>query len=121
MPSRSLRNALEGILGYSELPLVSATYNGCTLSSIVDAQTTFVIDDMVKVLSWYDNETGYPTAWWTWPPWLELSCKQTPQSAASAMRPQGPWRPSRKGVNVWNHAVPLIAGNWKMYKTGRKR
>ncbi len=50
---------LKGILGYSELPLVSTDYNGCTLSSTVDAQTTYVIDSMVKVLSWYDNETGY--------------------------------------------------------------
>jgi glyceraldehyde 3-phosphate dehydrogenase len=50
---------LSGILGYSELPLVSCDYNGCRLSSTVDAATTHVIDDMVKVLSWYDNETGY--------------------------------------------------------------
>jgi glyceraldehyde 3-phosphate dehydrogenase len=35
------------------------TYNGCPLSSIFDAQTTYVLDDMVKVLSWYDNEVGY--------------------------------------------------------------
>jgi len=50
---------LSGILGYSELPLVSTDYNGSSLSSIVDAATTYVIDDMVKVLSWYDNESGY--------------------------------------------------------------
>jgi glyceraldehyde 3-phosphate dehydrogenase len=53
--------ALKGILGYSEAPLVSSDFNGCALSSIVDAPTTYVIDDMVKVLSWYDNETGYST------------------------------------------------------------
>jgi len=51
--------ALSGILGYSELPLVSIDYNGSTLSSIVDGPTTYVVDNMVKVLSWYDNETGY--------------------------------------------------------------
>lgn len=51
--------ALKGILGYSELPLVSTDYNGCSLSSTVDAPTTYVVDNMVKVLSWYDNETGY--------------------------------------------------------------
>lgn len=51
--------ALSGILGYSEAPLVSTDFNGCTLSSIVDGPTTYVIDDMVKVLSWYDNEVGY--------------------------------------------------------------
>jgi glyceraldehyde 3-phosphate dehydrogenase len=50
---------LAGILGYSEAPLVSSDYNGCALSSIVDAGTTYVVDNMVKVLSWYDNETGY--------------------------------------------------------------
>ncbi|MDO9262416.1 MAG: type I glyceraldehyde-3-phosphate dehydrogenase [Desulfosalsimonadaceae bacterium] len=52
-------NSLAGILGYSELPLVSSDFNGCTLSSIVDAPTTYVIENMVKVLSWYDNEAGY--------------------------------------------------------------
>ncbi len=53
--------ALSGILGYSEAPLVSADFNGSPLSSIVDAPNTYVIDNMVKVLSWYDNETGYST------------------------------------------------------------
>jgi glyceraldehyde 3-phosphate dehydrogenase len=53
--------SLSGILGYSEAPLVSADFNGCPLSSIVDAPTTHVIGDMVKVLSWYDNECGYST------------------------------------------------------------
>ncbi len=52
---------LKGILGYSELPLVSSDFNGCTLSSIVDAPNTYVVDDMVKILSWYDNEAGYAT------------------------------------------------------------
>jgi glyceraldehyde 3-phosphate dehydrogenase len=54
-------DALKGILGYSEAPLVSADFNGCALSSIVDAPNTYAIDDMVKVLAWYDNETGYST------------------------------------------------------------
>jgi len=52
---------LKGILGYSEVPLVSIDYNGCVLSSTVDAPTTYVIENMVKVLSWYDNEVGYST------------------------------------------------------------
>jgi glyceraldehyde 3-phosphate dehydrogenase len=51
--------SLSGILGYSEAPLVSIDFNGSALSSIVDAPTTYVVDNMVKVLSWYDNETGY--------------------------------------------------------------
>ncbi|PLR99138.1 type I glyceraldehyde-3-phosphate dehydrogenase [Bacillus sp. T33-2] len=51
---------LKGILGYSEEPLVSMDYNGDTRSSIVDALSTMVMEgSMVKVLSWYDNETGY--------------------------------------------------------------
>jgi glyceraldehyde 3-phosphate dehydrogenase len=50
---------LQGILGFSELPLVSTDYNGCPLSSIVDAQTTYTVGQMVKVLAWYDNESGY--------------------------------------------------------------
>ena len=51
--------SLAGILGYSEEPLVSVDYNGCSFSSVVDAPTTYVVGNMVKVLSWYDNETGY--------------------------------------------------------------
>jgi glyceraldehyde 3-phosphate dehydrogenase len=53
--------SLEGILGYSDKPLVSIDFNGSTYSSTLDAPTTYVIDNMVKVLSWYDNETGYST------------------------------------------------------------
>lgn len=52
---------LKGILAYNDLPLVSIDFNGSTYSSIVDAATTYVVDDLVKVLSWYDNETGYAT------------------------------------------------------------
>lgn len=52
-------NSLSGILGYNELPLVSHDFNGSTFSSIVDAPNTYVIGNMVKVLSWYDNEAGY--------------------------------------------------------------
>lgn len=51
---------LKGVLAYSELPLVSRDYNGDPHSSIVDALSTMVVDgDMVKVVSWYDNEWGY--------------------------------------------------------------
>jgi len=51
--------SLSGILGYNDAPLVSSDFNGSALSSIVDGPTTYVVDDMVKVLSWYDNEFGY--------------------------------------------------------------
>jgi len=50
--------ALKGILGYCDLPLVSVDFNGSPLSSIVDGPNTYVVGDMVKVLSWYDNEAG---------------------------------------------------------------
>ena len=51
---------LKGILAYSDLPLVSSDYNGATVSSTIDALSTMVIEgNMVKVLSWYDNEVGY--------------------------------------------------------------
>lgn len=52
--------ALKGILGFEEAPLVSIDFNGNPLSSIVDAACTKVIgENMVKVLSWYDNECGF--------------------------------------------------------------
>jgi glyceraldehyde 3-phosphate dehydrogenase len=51
---------LRGILGYEELPLVSADFRGDTRSAIVDAGSTMVVDGtQVKVLAWYDNEIGY--------------------------------------------------------------
>ena len=43
-------NALKGILGYNEEPLVSSDYNGSSLSSIVDAPVTYVTNNLVKVL-----------------------------------------------------------------------
>ena len=51
---------LQGILAYCEEPLVSCDFNGNPSSSTVDAATTCVIGgNMVKVMSWYDNEWGY--------------------------------------------------------------
>ncbi|HEY9755459.1 MAG TPA: type I glyceraldehyde-3-phosphate dehydrogenase [Oculatellaceae cyanobacterium] len=53
-------NGLKGVLGFSDLPLVSVDFGGNKLSSIVDTDLTMVVDNrMVKVLSWYDNEWGY--------------------------------------------------------------
>lgn len=53
-------NELKGIMGYSTDPLVSIDYKGNPLSSIVDAESTQVIQgNLVKVMSWYDNEWGY--------------------------------------------------------------
>lgn len=51
---------LKGILGYTELPLVSRDFLGNPLSSVIDAQSTYVSNgNLVKILSWYDNEWGY--------------------------------------------------------------
>ena len=52
--------ALKGILEVSDEPLVSVDYIGSLLSSVVDSQSTNVIDGtLVHVSSWYDNEMGY--------------------------------------------------------------
>ena len=53
---------MKGILGVSKEPLVSTDYIGDTRSSIIDAACCQVMDgNMVKVVSWYDNEWGYST------------------------------------------------------------
>ena len=51
--------ALKGILEYSTDPLVSTDIIGNPHSSIFDSEMTSVNGNMVKVLSWYDNEAGY--------------------------------------------------------------
>ncbi|HKE23290.1 MAG TPA: type I glyceraldehyde-3-phosphate dehydrogenase [Bryobacteraceae bacterium] len=53
-------NGLKGVLGYTEDPVVSSDMMHNSNSSIVDAQMTKVLDgNLVKVVSWYDNEWGY--------------------------------------------------------------
>ena len=52
-------NALKGILEYTEDPIVSIDIVGNPHSCIFDAQMTSVIGNMVKIVGWYDNETGY--------------------------------------------------------------
>ena len=52
--------SMKGILGYSDGELVSADFRGDERSSIVDAPLTRVmVGNLVKVISWYDNEWGY--------------------------------------------------------------
>ncbi|MFM1654937.1 type I glyceraldehyde-3-phosphate dehydrogenase [Brevibacillus sp. B_LB10_24] len=52
--------ALSGIMAYSDEPLVSSDYNGNPASSTIDGLSTMVLEgNMVKVVSWYDNEWGY--------------------------------------------------------------
>ena len=53
------RDKLKGILGVSKEPLVSIDFKKNPLSSIVDADQTYCVGDMVKILSWYDNEWAY--------------------------------------------------------------
>lgn len=55
----ALEKAAGRFLGYTELPLVSIDFQGDSRSSIVDGQSTKVIGNSVKILSWYDNEWGY--------------------------------------------------------------
>lgn len=50
---------LKGILGYTDLPLVSKDFLNDPRSSIIDGESTYVVGNMVKVVSWYDNEWGY--------------------------------------------------------------
>ena len=59
----ALKEAADGhVLCYSEEPLVSSDYIGTAQSSTVDSLLTKVMgDNMVKIISWYDNEMGYST------------------------------------------------------------
>lgn len=60
LKAASESDAMKGILGFEEAPLVLSDYVGDPRSSIVDAAMTKVMGgNMVKVLAWYDNEWGY--------------------------------------------------------------
>jgi glyceraldehyde 3-phosphate dehydrogenase len=56
---RASEGPMKGILGYSDEPLVSADYVHCPYSSVVDSLETRSMGEMIKVVSWYDNEWGY--------------------------------------------------------------
>lgn len=57
---KASKGELKGILGYTDEPLVSMDFKGDERSSIVDGLSTMVMDgNLVKVVSWYDNEWGY--------------------------------------------------------------
>jgi len=53
------RGRMKGILAYTTDPIVSVDVVGTSYSSIFDAQSTMVIGNMAKIISWYDNEWGY--------------------------------------------------------------
>lgn len=58
--NQALADASNRFLGFSDKPLVSIDYQGNPCSSVVDAMSTRVIQgNMVKIMSWYDNEWGY--------------------------------------------------------------
>jgi glyceraldehyde 3-phosphate dehydrogenase len=59
LKSASESGSLKGYLGYEENELVSSDFRGDPRSSIVDAPSTLVVGNLVKVISWYDNEWGY--------------------------------------------------------------
>ncbi|UDG82185.1 type I glyceraldehyde-3-phosphate dehydrogenase [Candidatus Vallotia cooleyia] len=56
---KASESALQGILAYSDTPLVSIDFNHNPASSIFDATLTKVLGRLVKVSSWYDNEWGF--------------------------------------------------------------
>jgi glyceraldehyde 3-phosphate dehydrogenase (phosphorylating) len=56
---RASNEELRGYLGYSDEPLVSSDFRGDPHSGVLDALSTMAVGDLVKVLSWYDNEWGY--------------------------------------------------------------
>jgi len=57
---KASEGSLKGVLRYCDIPLVSSDFNGDEHSSIFDSSCTMVADgNLVKVLSWYDNESGY--------------------------------------------------------------
>jgi glyceraldehyde 3-phosphate dehydrogenase len=53
------QNELKGILEYTTDPIVSVDIVGNSHSCVFDSQLTSVIDKMIKIVGWYDNETGY--------------------------------------------------------------
>lgn len=59
---KASEGSLKGILAYIDEPLVSSDFINSPYSSLFDSLSTMVVgDNMVKVLSWYDNESGYST------------------------------------------------------------
>ncbi len=57
---KTFNGELKGVLGYTEDAVVSTDFNGCTLTSVFDADAGIALtDSFVKLVSWYDNETGY--------------------------------------------------------------
>ncbi len=57
---RASENEMKGVLGYTEDAVVSTDFNGAVETSVFDAAAGIALTDtFVKLVSWYDNETGY--------------------------------------------------------------
>jgi glyceraldehyde 3-phosphate dehydrogenase len=56
---RAAEEELKTFLGYTDEPLVSTDFKGDPRSAVIDGLSTMAVGNMVKVLSWYDNEWGY--------------------------------------------------------------
>jgi glyceraldehyde 3-phosphate dehydrogenase len=56
---RAAEEELKTYLGYTDEPLVSTDFKGDPRSAVIDGLSTMAVGNMVKVLSWYDNEWGY--------------------------------------------------------------
>lgn len=57
---KTFNGELKDVLGYTEDAVVSTDFNGCPLTSVFDADAGIALTDtFVKLVSWYDNETGY--------------------------------------------------------------
>lgn len=57
---KASETSLKGILDFTAVPLVSSDYNGNLASSTIDSELTMVIEgNLVKIITWYDNESGF--------------------------------------------------------------
>ena len=56
---KAAQTSLQGILEYTEDPIVSVDVIGNPYSCVYDAEFTSIVGNMVKVIGWYDNESGY--------------------------------------------------------------
>jgi len=64
-------NEYQGILDYTEDPVVSADIKGNTHSCVIDGTLTSVTGKLVKVIAWFDNEYGYTSRMIDWLTWIE--------------------------------------------------
>ena len=58
---KAKKGRMKGILDVSYEPLVSSDYKGSSFSSVVDWEFCYVMGNLVKIVTWYDNEWGYST------------------------------------------------------------